>query len=101
MPEPAITHLERRKIEGGVLIPMVQAFQAAIGKEKANEIAKQVIIELARKDGERWARQYGDDLAAMEQVSGVWAGGGSLEIKKLGTSDDKLDFNVTRCRYAK
>jgi len=100
MPESAITHLERRKIEGGVLIPMVQAFQAAIGKEKANEIAKQVIIELARKDGERWAQQYGDDLAAMEQVSGVWAGGGSLEIKKLGTSDDKLDFNVTRCRYA-
>ena len=57
MPEPTITHLERRKIEGRVLIPMVQAFQTAIGADKANEIAKQVIIELAQQDGERWAAQ--------------------------------------------
>src|SRR5712691_4625322 len=74
MPTPTLTHLERRKIEGGVLIPMVQAFQRAIGKERANEIAREVIIELARRDGERWARQFGEDLAAMEQVSKVWAG---------------------------
>jgi hypothetical protein len=100
MPAPAITHLERRKIEGGVLIPMVQAFQKAIGKERANEIAREVIIELARQDGERWAQQFGEDLAAMEKVSGVWAGGGSLEIQPLGKSAEKLDFNVTRCQYA-
>ena len=100
MPEPAISHLERRKIEGGVLIPMVQAFQRAIGKERANEIAREVIIELAQKDGERWAQQFGEDLSAMEKVSGVWAGGGSLEIRQLEASTDRLDFNVTRCQYA-
>jgi hypothetical protein len=100
MPPPNITHLERRKIEGGVLIPMVQAFQKAIGKERANEIAREVIVELARQDGERWAQQFGEDLAAMEKVSGVWAGGGSLEIQPLGKSAEKLDFNVTRCQYA-
>lgn len=100
MPQPTITHLERRKIEGGVLIPMVQAFQRAIGKERANEIAREVIIDLARKDGERWAQQFGDDLVAMEQVSGVWATGGSLDIEPLGSSAERLDFNVTRCRYA-
>ena len=100
MAEPNITHLERRKIEAGVLIPMVQAFQRAIGKERANEIARDVIIELARKDGARWAEQFGRDLPAMEKVSGVWAGGGSLSIEPLGKSADKLDFNVTRCQYA-
>jgi hypothetical protein len=100
MPEPTITHLERRKIEGGVLIPMVQAFQRAIGTERANEIARDVIIELARKDGERWAQQFGGDLEAMEKVSGVWAGGGSLNIEPIGKSAENLDFNVTRCRYA-
>lgn len=52
MSQPAITHLERRKIEAGVLIPMLQAFQRAIGMERANEIAREVIIGLARK-GER------------------------------------------------
>ena len=100
MPAPTLTHLERRKIEGGVLIPMVQAFQKAIGKERANEIAREVIVELARQDGERWAQQFGKDLEAMDKVSGVWAGGGSLEIQPLGKSDEKLDFNVTRCQYA-
>lgn len=101
MPTPtAITHLERRKIEGGVLIPMVQAFQRAIGKERANEIAKAVIVELARKDGEQWSQQYGNDLPAMQRVSEVWAGGGSLEIKPPEATASRLDFNVTRCRYA-
>jgi len=100
MGEPAITHLERRKIEAGVLIPMVQAFQRAIGKERANEVAREVIMELARKDGERWAQQFGTDLAAMEQVMGLWAGGGSLDIDLIGKSAERLDFNVVRCRYA-
>lgn len=100
MADSTLTHLERRKIEGGVLIPMVQAFQRALGKDRANEIAREVIVELARKDGQRWAQQFGNDLPAMRKVSGVWAGGGSLEIKTLEATDDKLDFNVTRCGYA-
>ena len=100
MPQPNITHLERRKIEAGVLIPMVQAFQRAIGKKRANEIAREVIIELARRDGARWAQQFGDGLSAMEKVSEVWAGGGSLGIEPVGKSVDTLDFNVTRCQYA-
>lgn len=100
MADSSINHLERRKIEGGVLIPMVQAFQRAIGKDRANEIARDVIIELARKDGERWSGQFGSDLPAMLRVSGVWAGGGSLEIKTLEATDSKLAFDVIRCRYA-
>ena len=100
MPQPTITLLQRRKIQAEVLIPMVQAFQHAIGKERANEIAREVIIELARKDGARLAQQFGDDLTGMERVSGVWAAGGSLDIEPIGKSEDRLDFNVTRCQYA-
>jgi len=100
MTPPSITHLERRKIEAGVLIPMVQAFQRAIGKERANEIARDVIVALAQQDGERWGQQFGRDLAAMDKVSGVWAGGGGLEIEPLAKSPAGLDFNVTRCKYA-
>jgi len=99
-PQPNITHLERRKIEAGVLVPMVQAFQKAIGREKANEIARQVIVELAKQDGKRWSEQYGSDLAAMDKVSGVWSAGGSLALQPLAKSGEKLDFNVTRCQYA-
>jgi predicted ArsR family transcriptional regulator len=100
MPQPDITLLERRKIQAEVLIPMLQAFQRAMGKEHANEIARQVITEFARKDGARWAQQFGDDPAGMEKVSGFWAAGGSLDIKPIAKSADRLDFNVTRCQFA-
>jgi len=100
MEAPEITHLERRKIEAGVLVPMLQAFQRAIGKAQANEIAREVIVELARQDGERWAAEHGNDLEAMHRVSGIWSAGGSLEIEPLEQGPDKLEFNVTRCRYA-
>jgi hypothetical protein len=100
MPGPTITHLERRKIEAGVLIPMVQAFQRAIGTDRANEIAREAILELARKDGERWAQQFGQDLPGMDRVFGVASGGGSLEIEQLEKSVGELHFNVTRCQYA-
>jgi hypothetical protein len=96
----AITHLERRRIEAGVLIPVLQAFQKAFGKERANEVAREAIRELARQDGSRWAQQFGNDLKAMREVAQLWSAGGALEIQTLAAGEDRLEFNVTRCRYA-
>src|SRR5262245_6280249 len=100
MPQTNITHLERRKIEAGVLIPMVRAFRRAIGKERASEIAREVIIELARTAGAQWAQRCGDDLSAMEKVSGSSAAGGRPGIEPIGKSEHRLDLNGTRCQYA-
>jgi predicted ArsR family transcriptional regulator len=96
-----ITHLERRRIEAGVLIPMIQAFQRAFGKERANEVAREAIRELAREDGRRWAAQFGGDLQALQKVAALWSAGGALEIQPLpAAAGERLEFNVTRCRYA-
>jgi hypothetical protein len=104
MPPPTLpaglSHLDRRKIEAGVLVPLIQAFQRALGKARANEIARDVVLELARQDGERWAAQFGDNLDGMEQTAKVWSGSGNLELTTVGRSADTLDFNVTRCQYA-
>ena len=100
MPEPTITHLERRKIEAAVLIPVVQAFQRAIGEERANEIAREAVAGLARLDGERWAGQFAQDLSGMEELFGFFAAGGSLEIERVERSAHELRFDVTRCAYA-
>jgi hypothetical protein len=101
MPQPNITRLERRKIQAEALIPMLQAFQRVMGMEQANEVARQVIFELAREDGARLAQQFGADLPGMEKVSSsVWAAGGSLDIKPIAKSTDRLDFDVTRCQFA-
>ena len=95
-----ITHLERRKIEAGVLVPMVQAFERAFGKAAADAVARESIAELAREDGERWARQFGDDIEGVARVCDVWSAGGGLEVEPLERSPDRLHFNVVRCRYA-
>jgi predicted ArsR family transcriptional regulator len=99
--EVAISHLQRRKIEGRVLIPFIQALREKYGEEAAREVVDATIRKLAAEDGARWADSYGQSIASLRKVAQeVWAGGGSLEVKVLDQSDDHLDFNVTRCRYA-
>ncbi|HLZ02432.1 MAG TPA: L-2-amino-thiazoline-4-carboxylic acid hydrolase [Bradyrhizobium sp.] len=99
--EAAISHLQRRKIEGRVLIPFIQALRDRFGDDAAREVIDATIRKLAAEDGARWAESHGQTTASLRKVAQeVWAGGGSLDIQFLGESGDHLDFNVTRCRYA-
>jgi hypothetical protein len=100
MTQAQLTHLERRKIEAGVLVPMIQAFQRASGVERANEIARDVIVDLARREGARWAEQNGSGLEGIDKTTAVWSGGGSLTIEAVAKTGERLEFNVTRCQYA-
>jgi predicted ArsR family transcriptional regulator len=97
----AISHLQRRKIEGRVLIAFIETLRQKLGEDVAAEIVDATIRRLAAEDGERWAEAYGADIASLKRVvEEVWAGGGSLDVQMVGQSDDHLDFNVTRCAYA-
>jgi len=99
--EVPISHLQRRKIEGRVLIPFIEACREKFGEAAARELVVATIRKLAAQDGARWKDTYGQDIAALRDVADkVWAGGGSLEIDVLGQDAQHLDFNVTRCRYA-
>lgn len=96
-----ITHLQRRKIEGRVLIPFIQALRDKIGETAAAEIVEETIRRLAAVDGAGWAARYGTTTASMRKVAEeVWAGGGAMDVQMLAESDGHLDFNVTRCGYA-
>jgi len=99
--EVAISHLQRRKIEGRVLIPFIQALREKFGEEAARDVIDATIRKLAAEDGARWAESYGQSIPSLRKVAQeVWAGGGSLDVQILSESDHHLDFNVTRCRYA-
>jgi hypothetical protein len=99
--EVAISHLQRRKIEGRVLIPFIQALRAKFGEAGMREIVDETIRKLAAEDGAKWAAVYGQTTASLRRVAQeLWAGGGSLDIQVVGKSVDRLDFNVTGCRYA-
>lgn len=96
-----ISHLQRRKIESRVLLPFIEACRRKFGEDATRDLVVETIRELAATDGAHWAETYGDDMRSLAAVArDVWAGGGSLEIDVLDSDDDRLDFNVTRCRYA-
>jgi len=96
-----ISHLQRRKIEGRVLIPFIEACRERFGEASTHELVIATIRRLAADDGAKWAETYGCDLASLRRVAeDVWAGGGCLDIDAVGQTDDRLSFNITRCPYA-
>jgi len=100
-PEVAISHLQRRKIEGRVLIPFVQTLREKLGEDAAREVLDATIRKLAADDGAAWAKTYGRTTASLRTVAqDLWAGGGGMDVQIVSESEDHLDFNVTRCRYA-
>ena len=93
--------LDRRRIEAEVLGPMIRAFQQEFGEAKTNEVARRVIVEIAREQGRQMAEQLGtDDLQAFEDASEPWTRGGALETEELEKSPNSYAYNVTRCQYA-
>jgi hypothetical protein len=53
--EIAISHLQRRKIEGRVLIPFLQVLRDQFGEEATRGVVDETIRKLAAEDGTRWA----------------------------------------------
>lgn len=97
----AISHLQRRKIEGRVLIPFIQVLKEKFGEDAMREVLDATIQRLAVEDGARWAQAHGRTTQSMRQVAQqVWAGGGAMQVEVLSESDDHLDFNIRHCGYA-
>ena len=99
--KPGLPLLEQREIEAKIVGPLVRAFAAELGQERALAIVSQVIRELARQSGGELAQVLGEQtLEAFAKTLGRWCENGALEIDVLEQSPEKLSFNVTRCRYA-
>lgn len=93
--------LRQREIEANVIAPLVRAFAAEVGDERAKEILAGVIGQLARQAGCAAAAALGgNDLAHLKQAVEAWKAGGAVELEVLRDDAGAFEFNVTRCRYA-
>src|SRR3954454_17041656 len=93
--------LQRREIEARVVAPLVRAVMAELGEEKTLKLLRDVIEGLAREAGAAMAREFGEaTLPAFARGLDRWKEGGALEMEMLAETPDRLEFNVTRCRYA-
>src|SRR5262249_51991610 len=94
--EIAISHVQRRKIEGRVLLPFIKTLKEKYGEEAMLEVLDATISRLAAEDGAAWAATRGNSMESLRQVAvEVWAGGGALDVQLLDEGSDHLDFNVT------
>lgn len=97
-----VTLLQRRGIEAEVLVPFIRRLERELGAERAHDLARETIAEIAREQGEAVAEALGrNDLDGFGEVRDSWGGaGGDLTIEAVRHDADHLDFNVTRCRFA-
>ena len=101
-PQPqTVGVLQQRRIEAGVIKPLVQAFEAELGHEKTLAVLERVIKELARERGRQLAQEApSTTLTGFAAMKEPWTRDNALEFDVLDTSDEHYAYNVTRCRYA-
>lgn len=98
---PRISLLHQREIEARVIGPLVRAFAEEVGPDRALAVLRRVVVDLARRGGEDLAERLGaDSLEAFAGALDLWRENDALRIEMLEQSDDRLSFNVVRCRYA-
>lgn len=105
MPPDTLTQqigvLTRREIEARILAPIIDALGEAFGREEVIRIVTSTIIQLAREQGAELASAMGgnDSRAFMDSLA-YWTRNDALHLDVLEEHEGRVDFNVTRCRYA-
>ena len=93
--------LKRREIEARILLPVVEALAKEFGRERVVSIVRDVIVEVARAQGQEIAARMGDgSLRSLGTALQDWQKGDAYRMDVLEQTEERFSFNVTRCRYA-
>ena len=93
--------LKRREIEARLLAPIVEALCQKFDRQEVLEVIRNVITEIARRQGREVATTLGsDDMQTYAESIEPWTRSGALELRILDQNQNVLHFDVTRCRYA-
>lgn len=93
--------LRRREIEARILLPVIDALGAEFGRDRVVGIVRDIIVQVAREQGREIAdRMGGNSLPEFARALDDWKKGDAYRMEVLEESADRLDFDVTRCRYA-
>lgn len=93
----------KRKLQAEVIGPIFREMAAEIGEEKAASILDAAIRKAAIAEGQAFARKAPGGVTSMAdfiKLYELWTADGALQMEVLEATDEKFDFNITRCRYA-
>jgi predicted ArsR family transcriptional regulator len=92
----------QREIEAKMAVALINRYAQTIGRDEAFAVAEATIRDMAEQAGRSMAGRLGsnrlEDLARV--VREVWSREEALGITFTETSQDRLAFDVHRCRYA-
>ena len=93
--------LTRREVEARILAPMLDAMGEAFGRERVQQVMRDTIIRIAKKQGAELAGFMGGvTFQHFAESLRFWTQDDALEIDVIEQTADVFSFNVTRCRYA-
>ena len=101
MAESGMSIIERRRIEGEIIKPIHQILVRELGREKADAIIGEAVVQTAQEAGRAEAARLGKaDLRAFAEILPNWSRGDALEMEIIESSAKVLNYDVTKCRYA-
>jgi L-2-amino-thiazoline-4-carboxylic acid hydrolase len=98
--DPEVSLLDKTCMQTQVLVPVLRALRAELGKERADAVVRQALRD--------WSRQlFADGIegsprrkwAAIQKVFGE-VSGREVEFEIRRQDEAALDIDVTRCRFA-
>ncbi len=94
--------LLRRRIEAMILAHVLEVITERSGREEAEAVIGQTCSRSAIEQGQQLAADLGHapDLTDFAAIQPNWTREDALRIETLEATEEKMDFNVTRCRYA-
>ncbi len=98
-----ISLLQEVKLQAAVLVPVLRALREELGRERADRIVTGALREWSRGVYRAVGAQIdGSPREKFEQLTlaGLPRIGGDIDIEWLEQGPDRMDFNVTGCRYA-
>lgn len=97
----AVGVLTRREIEARILAPVVDALGREFGRERVIEIVTNVVTNIARDQGRAMAEaKRHPSLTDFAATLEPWTRDDAMRIDVQEQTDERLVFDVTRCRYA-
>ena len=101
--DPNLSLLDKTRIQAQVLVPVLHALRAELGKDKADAIAKGALRD--------WSKQLfatigdgteGSPRRKWAAIQSVWGevSGREVEVEILRQDKEALDIDVTRYRFA-
>ena len=100
---PAPSLLDEVKLQAKVLVPVLRALRAELGRERAERLVVGALGEWSRE----LHRRIGEDKGgtARERWDAIWTDlrpriGGAVDREMLRDDAEAREYNVTRCAYA-